>query len=636
MRIKTMLFSGFSLIIFLLGIISYQAISSFSSFTENVISTEHVNSMSMDIKETRIAEKNLTIRLDQEYIEDFKSNMAKLTSAINVEKDNIEPTRFNMLIANLKKYENVFLNRSELLIEKASLYDSIVDVAREIEVASVKINQKAVESDENDTLSTLADKVSVLISNIRVDEKNYMLRADYSDIEVIKENVAELQTTLVAVAEIDYKLETLSRTTQNKLALYSSKINKLSEDVQQYNNLEKEMLKYAREAESLLNQVNDRNNEELAQYAMSAKTTIIIIVTIGTLLSLLVAFYISNRINRPLNQIVSTIDKVSKGHFYITAEIDTKDEIGDMSRALNSLLTKLREVIIAINETSVNVSSASEELTYVMGTSSENAQNELSQIEQISTAITELSSTSQEVSSNAEHAEKAAQEAIGNVRQGHKNLDDAVALTQHINTSFHETAQMVEELKLDAANIGEVTSVISAISDQTNLLALNAAIEAARAGEAGRGFAVVADEVRELAAKTQKSTENIQQIIAKLQGQSERTSNNVMENVSAIQQSVALSEKVKLSFDEIVSSVQSIDEVNTLVATASQEQFSVTKGISENTTYTFDLVNQNVSSIEQTQQAATELAQLAEAQKASLTFFKLEEEVRVSKTDNLN
>ncbi|NOI66643.1 methyl-accepting chemotaxis protein [Vibrio sp. 99-8-1] len=369
---------------------------------------------------------------------------------------------------------------------------------------------------------------------------------------------------------------------------------------------------------------------------MSAKTTIIIIVTIGTLLSLLVAFYISNRINRPLNQIVSTIDKVSKGHFYITAEIDTKDEIGDMSRALNSLLTKLREVIIAINETSVNVSSASEELTYVMGTSSENAQNELSQIEQISTAITELSSTSQEVSSNAEHAEKAAQEAIGNVRQGHKNLDDAVALTQHINTSFHETAQMVEELKLDAANIGEVTSVISAISDQTNLLALNAAIEAARAGEAGRGFAVVADEVRELAAKTQKSTENIQQIIAKLQGQSERTSNNVMENVSAIQQSVALSEKVKLSFDEIVSSVQSIDEVNTLVATASQEQFSVTKGISENTTYTFDLVNQNVSSIEQTQQAATELAQLAEAQKASLTFFKLEEEVRVSETDNLN
>lgn len=257
-----------------------------------------------------------------------------------------------------------------------------------------------------------------------------------------------------------------------------------------------------------------------------------------------------------------------------------------------------------------------------MSDTAKNSQLELAQVEEISTAISELSSTSKEVTTNASHAEEEAQKAITNVSNGRSTLENSIALTININESVQQTAEMITALRDDAINIGEVTDVIRSISEQTNLLALNAAIEAARAGEAGRGFAVVADEVRNLAAKTQESTINIQGIISQLQAQSENANKNMLENVHSIQELVNLTESVKESFNEIVTAVQSISDINTLVATASQEQFSVTEDIAKNTTRTFDLVTQNVSAVNQTQQAADELSKLAVAQKTELDFFK--------------
>jgi len=292
-------------------------------------------------------------------------------------------------------------------------------------------------------------------------------------------------------------------------------------------------------------------------------------------------------------------------------------------RSLIDFSNQLSKIVSGSHSISDSVSSASEELNAVMNDALKNMESEKQQVELISTAICELSSTSQEVSGKAVNAEEETKVSLSTVETGKVNLEENIALTNEISESVTETAIIVDELRKFALEIGTVTEVIDSISAQTNLLALNAAIEAARAGEAGRGFAVVADEVRALASKTQESTINIQDIIHKLQEQSEKASSNMIKNVDLIEGSVELADQVKASFEDISHTINAISEINALVATASLEQTSVTEDISKNTTQANDLVQENVSAINEILQATTELTQLAQTQKDDLAFFKV-------------
>ncbi|MEA5373570.1 methyl-accepting chemotaxis protein [Vibrio parahaemolyticus] len=365
---------------------------------------------------------------------------------------------------------------------------------------------------------------------------------------------------------------------------------------------------------------------EIKKGADSQLVTSAIVGTISLIIGLSILLVTVNKlvlvpVGGAPTEIAGLMEKMANGDF--TQRITPTGNETGIYQSLIKLSNQLSELIQNTHSISENVASASEELNAVMNDTKSNAQEELSQVEQISTAITELSSTSQYVSQLALVAEREACKAKENVQSGKQTLEQNITLTGSIHSSVNESANIVDELRQFAIEIGSVTEVINSISEQTNLLALNAAIEAARAGEHGRGFAVVADEVRSLASKTQESTVSIQEIIDKLQKQSERAQTNMAQNVELIVHSVQLADNIKASFEDISASVDSISETNTVVATAAQEQFSVTEDISKNTTLAFDLVQQNVSGMNDTLQASSDLAKLAETQKSDLGFFKI-------------
>ncbi|WOD08048.1 methyl-accepting chemotaxis protein [Marinomonas sp. GJ51-6] len=319
--------------------------------------------------------------------------------------------------------------------------------------------------------------------------------------------------------------------------------------------------------------------------------------------------------------IAKLIEKMAAGD--LTTKLTPSSKDTGIYHSLVTLSNQLSGLVSNSLKISDSVSSSSQELSAVMNDTLKNMENEKLQVEQISTAIYELSSTSQEVSNKALEAEEETKVSLKTIENGKVTLEKNIALTRDINNSVTDTATIVDELKSFSIEIGTVIDVINGISEQTNLLALNAAIEAARAGEAGRGFAVVADEVRTLASKTQQSTVSIQEIILKLQEKSEEASSNMTQNVELIDGSVALADQVKLAFEEISQAINAISEINALVATASVEQTGVTEDISKNTTQAFDLVQQNASAINETLQASTELARLAQTQKDEMEFFKV-------------
>ena len=356
-----------------------------------------------------------------------------------------------------------------------------------------------------------------------------------------------------------------------------------------------------------------------AQFILGALSIIVIAIALGIAISIYRSVW--KVVGGEPSDIQAIVEEVASGDLSKQIPITGK-ETGIYANILE-MRQELRRIIDGFHQISDNVSAASVELTAVMSQTEGNAQQELSQMEQIATAINELSSTANEVSHNAASAENAATGATSNVKEGGVSLDASDDISRKVEDSIEETSNIVNQLQEYSVEIGTVIEVINSISEQTNLLALNAAIEAARAGEQGRGFAVVADEVRSLAAKTQQSTVDIQEIISRLQAQAKDANQFMQSNLSLAVESRHYSEQLRTAFASITESVGLISDMNTQVATASEEQSGVTQDISQNVSLTFDIVHQNVSGIEQSKQASEELSSLAVKQKDLLSFFKI-------------
>ncbi|MBK5342173.1 methyl-accepting chemotaxis protein [Pseudomonas sp. TH49] len=347
----------------------------------------------------------------------------------------------------------------------------------------------------------------------------------------------------------------------------------------------------------------------------------LIIAAIG----LLVIWLVGHGIARPLKQMVAMLDDIAKGEGDLTRRLssDRSDELGSIAKGFNTFLAKLQAMITQVVTSVQSVSDSSEHTADIAIRTNIGIQKQMAEIDQVATAVQEMTATAQDVARNATQAAQAASHADQAAGQGMQIVRDTSNSIGALALEIGKAVDVVQTLAKDSENINAILTAIRGIAEQTNLLALNAAIEAARAGEQGRGFAVVADEVRNLAQKTQKATEEIQTMIQQLQ-QGTRDVVRVMEDSqNRTDESVQHAAKAAEALETITQAVSVINDMNTQIASAAEEQSAVADDINRNVINIGQVANEVAGGADESSSASAGLTKLAEQQRRLINQFKV-------------
>lgn len=342
------------------------------------------------------------------------------------------------------------------------------------------------------------------------------------------------------------------------------------------------------------------------------------------LLGILVAVLISRRISGGVRRLVSRTEAIAAGDLTGEALVaDGDDELGDLTHGINQMQTNLRTMIESVVTTTERVASASEEISANATEQAQGAELQKDQTHQVATAMQEMSATVMQVSENSNRAADAALQAANTARRGGTIVDQTLFKMRAIADTVGNTALKVQELGKSSDQIGEIIGVIDDIADQTNLLALNAAIEAARAGEQGRGFAVVADEVRKLAERTTKATKEITMMIKNIQSETQSAVEAMFAGNRQVDEGVATTTEAGNALREIIEMAERVGEMITHIAAASTQQSGATEEVNANIEQISRITMDAASGAQQSARACQELSNLALDLQNLVSQFKL-------------
>ena len=352
-------------------------------------------------------------------------------------------------------------------------------------------------------------------------------------------------------------------------------------------------------------------DEDAGQSYEGAITGVVAVSVVAALLTVLLAWLLTRSIVTPLRKAVEVAETIAAGNLSKTIEDDGKDEPARLLSALSTMQASLRQTIQHIAGSATQLASAAEELSAVTEEASRGLQQQNNEIDQAATAVNEMTAAVEEVARNAVSTSEASGQSNQAAREGRDRVMETVGAIQTMTQDVQNTSAMIEGLAAQGRDIGKVLDVIRAIAEQTNLLALNAAIEAARAGEAGRGFAVVADEVRALAHRTAQSTQEIEKMVAGIQNGTGEAVQSMQQSNQRSQTTLEMARAAGASLEQITASISLINERNLVIASASEEQAQVSREVDRNLVNIRDLATQSAAGANQTSAASHELSRLA-------------------------
>lgn len=463
---------------------------------------------------------------------------------------------------------------------------------------------------------TLGNEVELVVNQVQGHLDSMMEAADGEDDSGTLDEISDMvSAALDAVRGSDgilkLHVERLNYRTESQTSLTRSDENIKQAIVE----LEKLLALANGKAKDIEEQVNSKVSGGIAQVFVVGVVSIAIALGIG--------WWIVNSITKPLNRVNELLNIASSGDLTHRLDDSASDEFGELARNCNKLIANLKSLIAGINDRAEQLAAASEQTSAVTAQTTSSIQEQKSQIAQVATATTEMHSTSQLVSQNAE-------DTLGQIRHADAEAEKVRKISvenretiEVLAKDVEEAANVINKLHQDSASIGGILDVIRGVADQTNLLALNAAIEAARAGEQGRGFAVVADEVRTLASRTQESTQEINSMIEVLQAGAEKAVAVMNQGKEQTGVCVQQTENATKALDLISDAVHKAFDVSTQIEQSAREQNVVSQEISEKLEGIVNIAEETTIGAQQTSDSSHEVARLAEELQQSIRQFKV-------------
>jgi len=379
-------------------------------------------------------------------------------------------------------------------------------------------------------------------------------------------------------------------------------------------------------AKQVVQQVDTAYNAEDQAMQAELKANSILIIgssALALLVGLLAAWIITRLIVAPLRSVIGIAQQIAAGDLSGTVEVKRRDEIGQLMLAMQQMGAGLSSIVSGLQAGIEQLATSAHSLSAVTEQTNLEVSSQKEETEQVATAMNQMTATVHDVARNAEEAAQAAQSADDKVESGQQVVRQSMQRIEALATSATSASHSIENLSAEIQNIGKVLGVIKSVAEQTNLLALNAAIEAARAGEQGRGFAVVADEVRALAKRTQQSTEEIERLVISLQSGAQSSVAQIQSSGELVKMAVSDALQTESALGSIAAAVSLIQQMNQQIAAAAEQQSSVAEEINRSVTSIRASADQSALAMQGNAASSIELAQLGAELKGMVGHFRL-------------